>query len=149
LSVLRFTIVHYSYGFNPNKCDDEPSKRQGGRNGTMTNEICPRSSVTQIFRHFIYMRFCILLRLFITLMVSIQINVRRKPNKGNQEWTIQIHRQHCAQDTERRQTKKKQTCITFATILFLYRTGGCFLSSLTNKTFTGLDYKCVPRRVSF
>jgi hypothetical protein len=42
-------------------------------------------------------------------MVSIQINVRRKPNKGNQEWTIQMHRQHCAQDTERRQTIEGQT----------------------------------------
>ena len=41
-------------------------------------------------------------------MVSIQINVRRKPNKGNQEWTIQIHRQHCAQDTERKQTRKQK-----------------------------------------
>ena len=67
------------------------------------------------------------LRLFITLMVSIQINVRRKPNKGNQEWTTQIHRQHCAQDTERRQTKKTkhiiQKILMISNTTLQYKTG--------------------------
>ena len=34
------------------------------------------------------------------------INVREN-RKGNQEWTIQIHRQQWTQDTEHRQIKQK------------------------------------------
>jgi hypothetical protein len=34
------------------------------------------------------------------------INVREN-RKGNQEWTIQIHRQQWTQDTEQRQIKQK------------------------------------------
>jgi len=34
------------------------------------------------------------------------VNVREN-RKGNQQWTIQRHRQHWEQDTERRQPKEK------------------------------------------
>jgi len=40
-------------------------------------------------------------------LVFWYINVREN-RRGDQEWTIQRHRQHRVEDTERRQTKRKK-----------------------------------------
>jgi hypothetical protein len=39
-----------------------------------------------------------------TLMQLI-LNKPRENRRGNQDWTIKTHKQHCTQDTGRRQTK--------------------------------------------
>lgn len=41
-----------------------------------------------------------------TLLIYFFINIREN-RRTNHEWTIQRQRQHCAQDTERKQKDKK------------------------------------------